>query len=211
MQQRRVVAAVAGCLVAMAIAGHVIAQEPTRAAVRLEVARQLEKVGGDVRAAMREYEAIAEQSAQDDRAVAAEAWLLLASAHETLGDGRARVLYERVANEFRDEPTAAARATAWLRTAAPVQGEVSRRRLKTGPGERVSPDGHYVAYSADLGRKLAVEDLVTGNVKTFDQRAFAATFSPDSSEIAYNFCEGERGALMCQVRVATHALADDET
>ena len=88
-----------------------VAQEGRAQADKLMAAAQHRAtVVGDLHAAIAQYRTIAE-TFKHDRAVAASALLRIAEAHEKLGDGQARRVYEQILRDYADQPaTATARA-----------------------------------------------------------------------------------------------------
>ena len=121
--------------------------------VQLQRAVQREIATGDTKAAIAEYKRIADR-AGSNRAVAAQALLRLAEAHQKLGDAEANKVYEQVVSRYADQPEAVATARTRLNVAKPViTGGLIRRRVWSGPDAermvsgRVSPDGRYLVFS----------------------------------------------------------------
>ena len=76
----------------------------------LESARKTAVVDGNLPAAIKQYQAIADRYAKTDRAAAAEALLRMADAYQKLGDAQARTTYERIVRDYADQATPVATA-----------------------------------------------------------------------------------------------------
>jgi Tol biopolymer transport system component len=168
-----------------------LAQQPSDAQ-RLQAAIQLEVIGGDLRAAVEEYRALADSQISG---VAVSATLRLASAYDRLGHPESRAIYERILREFPNETDAVDLARRWL--AAHPAGVTRAERILTAGGAIGTPsfDGRYVAFaeSSDGWGNLAVRDLQTGDTRRLTTDASGSGWvgdvliSPDGTRIAYRW------------------------
>jgi Tol biopolymer transport system component len=203
-----------GCL---AIA--LVTAQSRSAADLYQDALRLEEIKGDLKAAIEQYQTLAQGS---NRAIAAKALVRMAASYEKLGQPEARASYERVVREFADETASAAtartRLAAMQTASAAGVGQTSRlvwsdRRLSTGEPGPVSADGRYMTFS-DLS--LTVVDLTAGTTKTFppaslgDPRGFGwvegSAISPDGRQVAYVLApeevgNGDRARQTFEIRV----------
>jgi len=183
----------------MLLAGSMIAQQTKRQEIDLQAAMRTETVHGDLKGAIRQYNAIVSKYSKTDRTVAAKALVRLGQCHEKLGDAEARKAYERVVREFGDQKevveTARTRLAALGRPAAPAGITVRRVFFEdlTGEACAISPDGRYVLHYEDgTNSNYMVRDLTTGQSRrlTFYDKlsrslSWDPLFSPDSRRIAY--------------------------
>jgi len=181
-----------GCVfVAMALVTSVVAQRK-QSEIDLQAAIRIETVDLDIKAAIAQYQKVADQYAKTDRATAATALLRMAECYEKLGDARATPTYERVAKEFSDQPEAVSHArTRW----AAIGGATASGDSTTGPvcvdcltNARValSRDGRWMAMPDVKTGVLTIRDLSTGQVtKLTDGRAVHPVFSPNARQLAY--------------------------
>jgi Tol biopolymer transport system component len=197
-------------------AGLVAAQKPDQADVLLQAALNKEIVEGDLRGAIEQYKALAQNR---DRTVAARALLRMAASYEKLGLDDAQQAYERVVREFADETASAATARtrlAALRSSAVEQvGQTSRliwsdRRLSTSEPGPISDDGRYMTFS-DLS--LTLVDLKVGTTKTLPPASLGddtggkevwvegSAVSPDGRQVAYVLAVQEPGPRTHEIRV----------
>ena len=191
-------------LVAALVVAPIGMQRPPEAAVELEAARQKEAIAGDLRGAIRDYQKIVEDYA-DDHAVVATALLQMAGCYEKLGQPDARDVYERVLRDYADqaEPVAAARArlaaleVEAAQPAAALHTELLWTTDRTGRLQgSVSSDGRLMTYVdwSDLGN-LAIHDFATGESRRLTHTAdngslFAGSsrISPDGEQVVYGWC-----------------------
>lgn len=165
--------------------------------VELQRAVQKEAVSGDLKAAIQDYQRIAE--AAPDRSVKARALLRMADAHRKLGDAEAKRIYEQIVSQFADQEEAAAEAKASL------SGLTSTRLASTTRTARQlwvaaeatgmpSDDGRLLGYTDWETGDLALRDLEAGtsrrltNTGGWEKSGDFAEFpiiSPDSRQIAY--------------------------
>jgi Tol biopolymer transport system component len=178
-----------------------------RAALNTEI------VDGDLKGAIQQYQQVAEHGS---RSLAAQALVRIAECHTKLGDAaEALKTFERVVREFGDQPEFASIARGRIAAAgaiAPRDHVALRRVWDTGRdlGTRggssrlpkaVSADGRWVAYTTDFETSLGVRDLVNGTDRRLTDPAvekagiYAAAFSRDGTQLAYNSCDAEGCAL----------------
>src|SRR5512139_3644661 len=92
--------------IAMLAAGLVPAQTERSAEVQLKAAMHKEQVEGDLKAAIKLYQRIVEESAAN-RAVAAKALLQMGQCYEKLGQADARKAYQQLLSRYADQKEAA--------------------------------------------------------------------------------------------------------
>jgi Tol biopolymer transport system component len=177
--------------------------------VELQLAIQREMASGDLKAAIVEYQRIAERAERSDRAVASRALLRLAEAHAKLGQAEARAIYERLARDFGEHKEAAiarARLQNLVAVPQPSRPQPAARRLwNNWPAARidsVSYDGRYAI--------LGVQDEGTGEAPVFDmatgavRRLGSKAPSPASRDFV------ETGAFSRDGRLAAYARRNGE-
>jgi Tol biopolymer transport system component len=180
-----------------------------------KAAENTELVDRDCEAAIGQYQKVA---AGSDRALAAQALLRMAGCHQKLGDGEARRIYERIVDQYRDQPQAAAQARDRLAASASSRPR-GDRIVTSGPATtwgdgRVSPDGRflsYVSFDGPKGLNLMLRDLVAGTERAItdvDWNGGAAgdsVFSPDGKQLAYAWTTYKRAdsPAVSEVRVVT--------
>ncbi len=133
----------------------------------MEAARKAELLDGDVRGAIRQYQAILDRFGHD-AAVAATAMVRMAGCYEKLGDARARTLYERVIRQYPQQKQAVATARRRLGSIvrAPARDGITLTQLTFNSAElpiavaSISPDGRHLAYADPAG--VAVRALPSG-------------------------------------------------
>src|SRR6266542_2050124 len=116
MQMNKVILTLAAAVALLA------ADKPDPAQVMFEAAKKKEVVDGDLKGAIAQYKAIAENHAAN-RAVAANALMRMAECYQKLGDSEARKIYERLVRDFGDQKEAVTLARARLAT---MSGNVGR-------------------------------------------------------------------------------------
>jgi hypothetical protein len=141
-----------------------------------ESARKQEVVDGDLRGAIKTYDAIISAHG-GNRSVVAGALVAKAHALERLGTGGAEQLYEQVLRQFADQKAAADLARARLKVQVPgAPSEDARglgahrasRTVWTGPkvdnfgGGIISRDGRLLPYTDWSTGNLALHDLAGG-------------------------------------------------
>jgi Tol biopolymer transport system component len=176
-------------------------------AVELQRAIQRETATGDSKAAIAEYQRIADR-AGSNKAVGAQALLSLAEAYQRQGDAEARKVYERIVTRFSDqveiaaiararlggEPRRVAGAAAWLR-----QVWVPGTRAGGIPYLRISPDGQSLVLVANTGRDLVIRDIASGRERTVlhvDAPGYIfgrPAVSPNGKRIAFSYHPGQGG------------------
>ncbi len=205
MKRFLITVSIAGALLAF---GSGVAAEVS-AEVALRAAIEKETVKGDLKGAIDQYKKLAQDK---DRSVAAKALLRMGQCYEKLGDGEARIAYERVVREFGDQKEAVAQAEKLLAAKGRRETGLVARLITNVPdgGSYVGPlsrDGRYVAYTTKAG--VFVHDLVTGeqrhlvSTKTPKEALFAARISPDGKRVAYERWPNAPGTpgYMCEIYV----------
>src|SRR5579863_2344517 len=91
-----VLVAFAGCLLVMA-------QSSRTAEVQLKSAENKEQVEGDLRGAIKQYEAIVAKYGKADRAVTAMALVHMAGCYRKMGDGESGKIYAQVVKDYADQ------------------------------------------------------------------------------------------------------------
>lgn len=188
-----------GTAAILAVAVALSAQEQDEVALRQ--AMEVETVKGDLRAAIELYRPLAESG---DRSVAARALVRMAESYGKLGDGQARLLYERIVRDYADQagPLAAARTRLGVTSGEAARGD---RAVWTGRKVdlfgRVSSDGRFISFT-DWGGfgDLALHDLrtntdrlLTGNTGGDDwSEALYSAFSPDGQHVAYGLLSSKK-------------------
>ena len=181
-------------VVLLAAAPLLVAQTTDSAAIMLETAKSLEVIDGDLRAAIKQYQAIVE-TFETDRAVVATALVHIAECYQKLGEPDARNIYQRVLYDYADqaEPAAEARgrlAALEVEPTPPSPTMTVREVMRSGPvqlGEiqavpttapAVSADGHVLVYTDWSTGDLARLNRATGEVnRLFDTDWDATRFS----------------------------------
>ena len=183
-------------LLAAVLAGVSLMAAQSKGEVTMRAAVEKESVEGDVKGALVMYERAAKE-AGSDRALAARALLAAGDAYRKMGDARARGVYERVASEFADQPTAVSRARSQLATMSPA-GPV-KRQLWSGPKVHgdigtISRDGRLVSFIDWGTQELAVHDFTTGEDRLLtakgdasDDQAVDGAISRDGRQVAYTW------------------------
>jgi Tol biopolymer transport system component len=177
------------------------------AATMFESARKLETVDGDLKGAIKQYEAIVTTHGAD-RATVANALLRMGECYQKLGDQQATKLFERTVREYPEQKQAASAASARLarRPADVVAAGVLNRQVWAGPEVdsmgTISSDGRHLSFvDWDTG-DLAVRDMATGAKRRLTDKgpweksvefAESSAFSRDGSLIAYAWFNGNSG------------------
>ena len=217
--RRHMISLLAAVLVATA--SLLVAQTPDSAAIMLEKAKNLEVIDGDLRAAIKQYQAIVE-TFETDRAVVATALLRLGQSYEKLGNPDAQTVYERVVRDYADQHEVAQQAQVRLAAAEANAQQDGVDTLHTevvwtgpkcgGPLGAVSPNGRLVTHVdwCDRG-ELAIRDLETGERRHLTHTAdwgsgvngghyaVSSRISPDGEHVLYSWSRsspaGETGEL----------------
>src|SRR5712691_952604 len=100
-------------LACVLLAGGIIAQQRKQADIDLQGAIRTETVSGDLKGAIKQYEAVVAKYGKD-RAVAAQALLHMAECHQKLGDAESRKIYEQIVRDYADQKEAVTTARARL-------------------------------------------------------------------------------------------------
>jgi len=210
-------------VVALLLCAQSVLTEPAqdRAEAALKAAMDKEMIEGDLRGAIEQFKKVAQSK---DRPVAARALIRLAECYQKLGDAQAKTTYERLVREFGDqkEEVAIARARLARDTAAAAPAATTTQRVPigkdSGSWSRVSPDGRYLSFIMWDSDNLAIRELGTDRVrpvtsdgipagKPGEQYPGDSVFSPDSRQIAYEWCFEEN--FHCVLRVV--ATAENST
>jgi Tol biopolymer transport system component len=193
---------------ALFTAGLALAQAERSAEVQLKAAMHKEQVEGDLKAAIKLYQSIVEEHA-DDRAVAAKALLQMGQCYEKLGQADARKAYQQLLAQYADQKEAAGVARARLAVLERAGGlshppGITLRKVWEDAGREVdgspSPDGRYFSCTDRETGDLALQDLVTGqnhrltkNGSWEGEFAEASEISGDGQQIAYAWYNEENG------------------
>jgi Tol biopolymer transport system component len=200
-----------------------VGRQQESAEVQLKAAMHRELVDGDLRAAIKEYEAILSRHSSN-RGVAARALLQLGQCYEKLGQTDARAAYERLVRDYADQVEMVAQARGRLATfsrnepaaSQPVSVPVAAVRPLprvdiVNDLQALSPDGSkalFIRY--DNGQNLAVYDFVTGESKSLTAFDWVtawvnhAAWSPDGRRVAYTQTPGPPDSVS-EIRVTTLA------
>lgn len=212
MSRKLIVSALASVFVTLIVGIH--AQQPDRALIELEAARQKAEIEGDLAGAIRLFETIATKYASSNRAAAAQALLLMADACRQQGDARDKTIYDRILRDFADQREVAATARARRGTATASSGPIDVRNqrmwatsdsnLDFWSGD-VSSDGRYLSLVDWTTGDLALHDFVANTTRRltrnpdpmpssgFPGYAVSSAFSPDGRLVAYSwFAEAGR-------------------
>ena len=171
----------------------VMAQQTRQPEVALQAAIRTETIDGDLRAAIRQYEAIARGA---DRGAAAQALLRMADCYQKLGDTQARSTYQRLVRDFAEQAQAVATARVRLNESSSSNAAVVARQLWTTrlySQVTIANDGRTAAVADPNSGDIRIHDLVTGQTTPFkvvtDPASGAYTewpvLSPDLTQIAY--------------------------
>ena len=209
--RRRVIGFV---LAGVLLAGSTGAGQKKQQEIDLQAAIRTETVDGDLKAAIKQYDAIVAKY-KDDRAVAATALIRMAECYRKQGDAESRKIYERVLRDYPDqkEAVSVARARLGRDESAQRAGAMSSRQVWALPpgvvidGGTASHDGRHLPYTywAVPGGKgeLFIHDIaadtnrqITNEVEEFGREyAQEATFSPDDNQLAYAWFNKDRFEL----------------
>jgi len=193
-------------LAALLFAGSIRAQQPRQPEIDLQAAIRTQTVDGDLNAAIEQYEAIASNYGETNRAVAADALIRMADAYQKQGDAKAQETYERVVREFAAQAQYVAQARARL-SALDVGAELGRTPTEaTGPARRLvedllgglrtlhvpTRDGRHITRFNDTVGSFELVELESGSVRQLtkpglDLTPFAVAgnkLSPDGTLIA---------------------------
>jgi hypothetical protein len=121
-----------GTAAILAVAVALSAQEQDEVALRQ--AMEVETVKGDLRAAIELYRPLAESG---DRSVAARALVRMAESYGKLGDGQARLLYERIVRDYAEPGRTAGRGAHQARSDERRGGAWRPRRVDRAEGGSV--------------------------------------------------------------------------
>jgi Tol biopolymer transport system component len=188
-------------------AGLLRAQGSRAAEAALKAAQHTEEVGGDLPAAIKQYQAVVDKYGKTDRAVAAQAQLRIGQCYERLGNAQWRKAYEKVVSDFADQKDLVAQAQSRLAALGQEPGRLMIQLLKTkfdpdtgkvvGAPSFVSPRGglsRSPSFSGD-GRWLAYiwqdQELMIQSVESGEERAVRMTPSPVSLNWAVMFPDAQ--------------------
>jgi outer membrane protein assembly factor BamD (BamD/ComL family) len=99
-------------IILTAAASLTLSGQSQTAETMFEAARRLEVVDGNLKGAIKQYQAVVDRFGGTDRSAAARALLLMAEAYQKIGDAEAQRVYERLLHDFGDQKEAAAEARA---------------------------------------------------------------------------------------------------
>ena len=140
----------------------VMAQQTRQPEVALQAAIRTETIDGDLRAAIRQYEAVAKGN---DRVAAAQALLRMADCYQKLGDTQARSTYQRLVRDFTEQTEAVATARVRLNESSSSNSAVVARQLWTTTQYSqvtIASDGRTAAIKNPHSPEIQIRDLVTG-------------------------------------------------
>ena len=151
-----------------------------------EAGHKAEVVDGDLRGAIRQYQA-ALQRFGTNRTIAAEALSRMATAYEKLGDPQAQRIYERLAREYGNEAPAAAARARLHEASKPATPSMTERLAWSGPTVdgfgTISPDGRLLTYvDWNSTGNLMVHDFETGA----DRRLTGKTSWGETGQASYS-------------------------
>ncbi len=187
------------------LSGGVAAQRSDPAAqALLRTATDKEVVDGDIKAAITQYQAIADRYGSTDRATAAQALLRTAEAYRKLGNPQAKQTYQKIVAQYADQTAVVTVARARLGPSAPPNARNSDIRPVWSGADvdlrgRVSHDGRYLSGgTTSRPMNLIIRDLVSGQTTTLTTGANDveyvehSIFSPDDSKLAYAWLNSNR-------------------
>ncbi len=200
---------VAGLLCAALSAGYLASQaKDNKAEVALQAAIKTETVDGNLKAAIEQYQKLADGG---HRGVAAKALVRMGQCYEKLGDAQARKAYARVVRDFADQKEALAAAQALLAALdQPANGpSLAVRRVWAGPEANAegapSWDGRYLSFTDRNTANIALRDLATGETRNLTKNsdvgqypAYRSILSPDGKKVAYTWITGD---VFCEIRL----------
>ncbi len=201
-----ITAILAAVLAAILVAG---AQTKGEAERMFKAAKNAELVDGNLKAAIEQYDTIVAKFSKTDRAASADALVRMAECYTKLGDTQAHKIYERVLRDYADQKEAAAVARARLGGSAPENdGRIVVRQVWSGDNVnlqgRPSPDGRYFVHTDSESGDLVIRDLKSGESRLLTRdagagghyvSAFAPVFSPDGSQVAYQWWSDPKTSL----------------
>jgi Tol biopolymer transport system component len=185
---------------------------------QLQAAINKEVVEGDLNAAIDLYKQVITNNG-NNRAVAAKALLRLGGCYEKLGQDEARKTYERLVQNYADQPEQAREAQSRLAAMEKPAGESQESTFATrlvwegadGVSRNApSPDGKYMTYVDWDSGNLAVRDLKaeTSRMLTKEgslyypyQCAASSRWSHDGKQIAYKWEKESKNGIEDQLRV----------
>ena len=188
-------------LAVVLLAGGVLAQPAKRQEIDLQSAIRTETVDGDLKGAIKQYEAIVSKFGKTDHSVAARAVMRIGQCYEKLGDAEARKAYERVVREYGDQTAAVTEARKHLGAKSGAgEGGVVAREASAHLNDRwfgpaLSRDGRYIAFT--LRNRVGTYEFATGEIRTFEpqgppeMRVWNALISPDGKSIAFGSGSGQ--------------------
>ena len=162
--------------------------------------QHLEEVKGELGEAIKVYQQVLERF-PEERTFAARALLRIGICYKKMGNQQAQQAFQRIIQEFADQPEVAAEAQTRLQVLKKPErlisgeGMISRQVWadpQTDPSGSISPDGRYLTFTDWFRGDLYVRDLVTGINRNLTNNpsgsldfANYARWSPDGQEIAY--------------------------
>ena len=177
-------------------------------------ALRMERVDGDLTAAIALYQRILEEHAAD-RALSARVLVQLGQAYEKMGTADATTSYQRVLRDYADQPEQVAVARARLSalsagaTAATSGPTLAVRRVWAGADitGKVSADGRFLSFIDWDADDIVIRDLASGQNRRLTDNAHATESgsptestvpSPDGRSVAYGW-EGSDGSYDLRV------------
>ncbi|RLD89955.1 MAG: hypothetical protein DRJ29_16145 [Bacteroidetes bacterium] len=176
-----------------------------------------EEVNGNLEEAMKLFLEIVDENSTN-RTVTAEAYYHLGLTNEKLGNKKAKEYYEKVVNNFEDQPEFVRIANERLKqltlTATKVSNAplvMSNKKIWNEPDTDLegapSPDGKYLSYVDWETGDLAIYEIATGkkrrltNKGSWDESnefALVSRWSPDGKQIVYDW---KNGNDFCELRI----------
>ncbi len=175
-----------------------LAEQAARPEVALQRAIRTETIDGDLRGAIRQYEAIARGG---DRGAAAQALLRMADCYQKLGDSQAKNTYERLVRDFPEQTQAVSTARVRLGAPGARSDAVVARQLWTTRNYSevtITNDGLSAAV-AQASPDFEIRNFVTAQTSQHSLRLNPASdsylewpvLSPDREQVAYAWAGNE--------------------
>ena len=181
------------------LAASAAVQKSEQPDVLLERAIQKETVDGDLKAAIEQYQKLAQSS---NRAVAARALLRLALVYRKQGDAQARQTLERLVKDYSDQQQVVTEARGELARMSNGKPVLAAKLLWNAAQNRVSSvsrDGRLVTFEEFRVGTANIRDLETGDTRVlpygFSAKAYlvdrvGSRLSPDGRWVAFSGPEG---------------------
>lgn len=182
--------------------------------VLLQRAMRLERVEGDLSAAIDLYKEVVTRAGKN-RGAAAKALLRLGECYEKQGNSEARKSYQRVVSEFSDQAEQARlariRLSALVKSSddkSPTVAQLVKKGADVGLEGRVSANGRTYVFVDAASGNIFVRDLISGTARPVTKgatgiglgraRGFLPLPSPDGKHVAYKW-RGTSGEIQLRV------------